>query len=265
LASGRGQTFLDQDLATKSHWPSTSQGPSQGLNPADGAGHPTVGSAADSRRITQARDRGLGKDGLKADAQEKKASFTNLALVSRQPPPELISIDFLPVPTATFRVLEVLIVLAHDRRRVLHFHVTEHPTAAWTAQQLIEAFPDETAPRFLLRDRDPLNGEEFRQRVAGLKIEEGIPAARSPGQNASVERLIGSLRREWLDPGLVLGENHLGRILRSYYAYYDRTRTQLSLCQDAPEPRAKQPPEWGSVIEIAEVGGVHHRDERRAA
>jgi transposase InsO family protein len=178
---------------------------------------------------------------------------------------ELVSIDFLTVPTATFRVLYVLVVLAHDRRRVVHFNVTKHPTAAWTAQQMIEAFPEETAPRFLLRDRDQIYGEEFRRRVAGMRIEEVMTAPHSPWQSPYVERLIGSIRRECLDHVIVLGENHLRRIMRSYIAYYHRSRTHLSLCKDAPEPRAKQPPDLGAVIEIAEVGGLHHRYERRAA
>jgi putative transposase len=178
---------------------------------------------------------------------------------------ELVSIDFLTVPTATFRVLYVLVVLAHDRRRVVHFNVTKHPTAAWTAQQMIEAFPEETSPRFLLRDRDQIYGEEFRRRVAGMRIEEVMTAPHSPWQSPYVERLIGSIRRECLDHVIVLGENHLRRIMRSYIAYYHRSRTHLSLCKDAPEPRAKQPPDLGAVIEIAEVGGLHHRYERRAA
>src|ERR671918_2415904 len=126
---------------------------------------------------------------------------------------EMVSIDFLTVPTATFRVLYVLVVLAHDRRRVVHFNVTEHPTAAWTAQQIIEAFPEETAPRFLLRDRDRIYGEEFRRRVAGMRIEEVMTAPHSPWQSPYVERLIGSIRRECLDHVIVLGENHLRRIL----------------------------------------------------
>jgi putative transposase len=134
---------------------------------------------------------------------------------------ELVSIDFLTVPTATFRVLYVLVVLAHDRRRVVHFNVTEHPTAAWTAQQMIEAFPEETAPRFLLRDRDRIYGEEFRRRVAGMRIEEVMTAPHSPWQSPYVERLIGSIRRECLDHVIVLGESHLRRILRSYIAYYN--------------------------------------------
>jgi transposase InsO family protein len=178
---------------------------------------------------------------------------------------EMVSIDFLTVPTATFRVLYVLVVLAHDRRRVVHFNVTKHPTAAWTAQQIIEAFPEDTAPRLLLRDRDRIYGEEFRRRVAGMRIEEVMTAPHSPWQSPYVERLIGSIRRECLNHVIVLGENHLRRIMRSYIAYYHRSRTHLSLCKDAPEPRAKQPPKCGPVIKIAEVGGLHHRYERRAA
>ncbi len=178
---------------------------------------------------------------------------------------ELVSIDFFTVPTATFRVLFVLVVLAHDRRRVLHFNVTEHPTSAWTAQQIREAFPEDRAPRFLIRDRDMIYGEDYRQRVHVMKIEEVVTAAHSPWQNAYVERLIGSIRRECLDHCIVLGEIHLRTILRSYLDYYHRSRTHLSLVKDAPEPRAIQPPETGEVVEIAEVGGLHHRYERRAA
>ena len=111
---------------------------------------------------------------------------------------ELISIDFFTVPTATFRVLFVLVVLAHHRRRVLHFNVTEHPTALWTGQQIIETFPEDTAPRYLLRDRDKIYGEEFRQRIRGLGMEEVLSAPASPWQRAYVERLIGSIRRDCL-------------------------------------------------------------------
>jgi putative transposase len=177
----------------------------------------------------------------------------------------MVSIDFFTVPTSTLRVLFVLVVLAHNRRRVIHFNVTEHPTAAWTAQQIIEAFPEETPPRYLLRDRDQIYGEEFRRRIAGMKIEEVITAARSPWQNPFVERIIGSIRRECTDHIIVLSEHHLRRILKSYFEYYHRSRTHLSLAKDAPEPRATQPPALGKVIEIAEVGGLHHRYERRAA
>ena len=159
----------------------------------------------------------------------------------------------------------MLVVLAHDRRRVLHFNVTEHPTALWTAQQIVEAFPEETAPRYLIRDRDQIYGEDFRQRIKGMEIEEVITAFQSPWQNAYVERLIGSIRRECLDHVIVLGERHLRRILHSYFAYYHRSRTHLSLVKDAPDERPIQRPEMGEVIESAEVGGLHHRYERRAA
>jgi transposase InsO family protein len=178
---------------------------------------------------------------------------------------EMVAIDFFTVPTATFRVLFVLVILAHDRRRVLHFNVTEHPTAEWTAQQIIEAFPEETAPKYLLRDRDQIYGEDFRQRVNAMGIEEVITAAHSPWQNAYVERLIGSIRRECLDHCIVLGEKHLRRILHSYFDYYHRTRTHLSLKKDAPDERPIQPPAMGEVIEVPQVGGLHHRYERRAA
>jgi transposase InsO family protein len=177
----------------------------------------------------------------------------------------LASIDFFTVPTATFRVLYVFVVLAHDRRRVLHFNVTEHPTAAWTAQQIVEAFPDASAPKYLMRDRDRIYGATFRDRLAGMGIEEVLSAPRSPWQNPFVERLIGSIRRECLDHVIVLGERHLQRILGSYFDYYHRSRTHLSLTKDAPEARAVMSPETGEVIELPEVGGLHHRYERRAA
>jgi hypothetical protein len=178
---------------------------------------------------------------------------------------EMVSIDFLTAPMATFWVLYVLAVLARDRRRVVHFNVTEHPTAAWTTQRIIEAFPEETAPRFILRDRDQIYGEEFRRRVAGMRTEEVMTAPHSPWQSPYAGRLICSIRRECLDHVIVLGKNHLRRILRSYIAYFHRSRTHLSLCKDAPGPRAKLAPECGTAIEMAEVGGLHHRYERRVA
>ncbi len=119
---------------------------------------------------------------------------------------DLVSIDFFTVPTARLRVLFVLVVLAHHRRRVVHFNVTEHPTAAWTAQQIVDAFPDDSAPSYLLRDRDQVYGEQFRHRVKGMGIDEVLTAPHSPWQNPFAERLIGSIRRECLNHVLVLGE-----------------------------------------------------------
>ena len=178
---------------------------------------------------------------------------------------DLVAIDFFTVPSATFHVLFVFIVLGHERRRVLHFNVTEHPTAEWTAQQIVEAFPWDSAPRYLLHDRDAIFGSHFRHRVAGLEVTEVRTAPRSPWQNPYAERLIGSIRRELLDHVLVLGEGHLHRLLTDYFEYYELSRTHLSLDKDAPDAREVQPPAVGEVVELPRVGGLHHRYERRAA
>jgi putative transposase len=177
----------------------------------------------------------------------------------------LASIDFFTVPTAAFRLLYVFVVLAHNRRRVLHFNVTEHPTAAWTAQQIVEAFPEDHAPKYLMRDRDSIYGTAFRTRLTGMGIDEVLSAPRTPWQNPFVERLIGSIRRECLDHVIVLRERHLRGILASYFAYYHGSRTHLSLVKDAPDPRPMMSTNLGHVIELPEVGGLHHRYERRAA
>jgi putative transposase len=178
---------------------------------------------------------------------------------------DLVSIDLFTVPTAQLRVLFVLVVLAHHRRRVVHFNVTEHPTAAWTAQQIVDAFPEESAPSYLIRDRDKVYGHAFRQRMKGMQIVEVLTAAHSPWQNPFVERLIGSVRRECLNHVLVLSERHLRRTLTRYFAYYHRARTHLSLDKDAPDGRPIEPPTLGTVMSIPEVGGLHHRYVRRAA
>ena len=178
---------------------------------------------------------------------------------------DLVAVDFFTVPTAQLRVLFVLVVLAHHRRRVLHFNVTEHPTAAWTAQQIVDTFPNDSAPSYLLRDRDSIYGHAFRHRVKGMGLREVLTAPHSPWQNPFAERLIGSIRRECLDHVLVLSERHLRRILTRYFAYYHRARTHLALDKDAPDGRPIEPPELGPVIPIPEVGGLHHRYVRRAA
>jgi len=178
---------------------------------------------------------------------------------------DLVSLDFFTVPTARLRVLFVLVVLAHHRRRVVHFNVTEHPTAHWTAQQIVDAFPDDSAPSYLLRDRDQVYGEQFRHRVKGMRIEEVLTAPHSPWQNPFAERLIGSIRRECLNHVLVLGESHLRRILARYFSYYHRARTHLALDKDAPDVRPVELPEVGRIVQIPEVGGLHHRYVRQAA
>jgi transposase InsO family protein len=178
---------------------------------------------------------------------------------------QLVSIDFFTVPTIRFRVLYVFLVLAHDWRRILHFNVTAHPTAQWTGQQLREAFPFAQLPRYLLRDRDAIFSNDFREQVRDMGICEVLSAPRSPWQRAYVERVIGSIRRECLDHVIAFHERSLRRILSSYFEYYHRSRTHLSLGKDSPERRAIQPPEMGSVVSVAQVGGLHHRYERQAA
>jgi putative transposase len=176
-----------------------------------------------------------------------------------------VALDFLVVPIVSHTVLFVLVMLAHHRRRVVHLNVTEHPTAEWTAQQVIDAFPWDEAPRYLLRDGDRIYGAAFRQWVQQLGIEKVMIAPRSPWQTPFVERLIGSIRRECLDHVIVLHERHLRRLLTEYFRYDHHWRTHRALAMDCPRPRPDQRPEVGSTGEVPEVGGLHHHDERRAA
>jgi transposase InsO family protein len=162
-----------------------------------------------------------------------------------------------------FQILYVFLVLAHDRRRIVHLAVTAHLTAAWTAQQLREAFPRDSAPR--LRDRDGIFGSDFTAQVEELGIREVLGAPQAPWQRACVERVIGTLRRECLDHVIVFGEESLYRHLKLFVTYYHESRTHLSLDKDAPEPRPVQSADAGHIVRIPQVGGLHHRYERRAA
>ena len=172
--------------------------------------------------------------------------------------------DLFVVPTVTFRLLFVLVVLAHDRRRVVHVAVTGHPTAAWTAQQLRNAFPGDETPRYLLHDRDSVFAD-VATTTAGMNIQTVRSAPRSPWQNAYVERVIGSIRRECLDHVIVVNAVGLHRVLTDYVAYYMRSRTHLALDKDTPLARPVRPPSAGSIVTSPEVGGLHHRYDRIAA
>jgi putative transposase len=211
---------------------------------------------------------------MKLGIQISEASVAKSMIRSRRPPSQtwrtfldnhvsqLASVDFFTVHTVWFEVLFVFIVLVHDRRRIVHFNVTAHPTAEWTAQQMLEAFPFDTAPRYLLRDRDRTYGQEFRKQVSVMNIKEVLSAPRSPWQRAYVERVIGSIRRECLDHLIVLNQESLRRTFRSYLSYYHRSRLHLSLERDTPESRPVQ--SIGRVVAFPEVGGLHHRYERVA-
>src|ERR1700688_1007880 len=177
----------------------------------------------------------------------------------------IAAIDMFVVASASFRLLYVMIILAHDRKKIVRFDVTRYPTAGWLAQQVTEAFPWETAPRYLLRDRDASYGTNFRRRAEAMGIVETIPAPRSSWQNPYVERVIGSIRRECLDHVIIFNERHLRRVLSSYVDYYHLTRTHLSLDKDCPHSRCVQPPRSGRVIAIPQVGGLHHCYQRLAA
>lgn len=177
----------------------------------------------------------------------------------------MVSVDFFTVPTIRFQILYVFLVLAIDRRRIVHFAVTAHPAAKWTAQQLREAFPWDTAPRYLRRDRDRVFREGLVDQVKAMGIQQVPSAPRSPWQRAYVERVIGTLRRECLDHLIVFNERCLYRHLQNFVNYYHRSRTHLALEKDRPEPRPVQQPDAGRIIAIPEVGGLHHRYERRAA
>ena len=205
---------------------------------------------------------------LKLGIDIGESSVSKYMVRSRKPPSQtwrtflenhaqqLVSIDFFTVPTLRFQVLYVFLVLAHDRRRIVHCNVTAHPTAEWTGQQLREAFPFDQIPRYLLRDRDAIFGPDFREQVRDMGIREVLSTPRSPWQRAYVERVIGSIRRECLDHVIVFQESSLRRTLASYLDYYHRSRTHLSLGKDSPEPRSIQPPGMGCVVAISQVGGL---------
>jgi transposase InsO family protein len=177
---------------------------------------------------------------------------------------QLAAADFFVARTATCRLLFVLVILAHARRRIVHIAVTDHPTAAWTAQQLREAFPWDEAPKYLIHDRDTAF-HAWGTTAPAIGINEVITAVRSPWQNAYAERLIGSIRRECLDHIIVGNERGLRRVLHAYVTYYLRSRTHLSLDKDAPITRRVASRTDGTIVTIPHVGGLHHHYERRAA
>jgi transposase InsO family protein len=245
------------------------------------AGRPAVSKETRDLIRTMSRDNPLWgaprihSELLKLGIKVSKASVAKYMVRSSKPPSQrwktflrnhisqLASVDFFTVPTATFHVLYVFIVLQHDRRRVVHFNVTNHPTAAWTARQIVEAFPFDCTPKYLVRDRDGIYGTEFRSQLETMSIDEIPTAPRSPWQNPYAERIIGSIRRECLDHVIVMNEESLRRVLCQYFAHYHRSRLHLSLDKDSPDPRPVA--SKGNVVAIPEVGGMHHRYDRRAA
>ena len=182
--------------------------------------------------------------------------------------PELIAaMDLFVVFTATFRLLYVFLVIQHGRRQIMHFGVTEHPTAAWVSQQLREAFPFESAPKYLIFDRDSTFGAEVVRAVKGMGIAPTRTSYSAPWQNGLLERWIGCARQEMLDHVIVKDECHLRRLLGEYVAYHHHDRTHCGLGKQTPMRRAQQPkpsPD-AKVVALPRVGGLHHRYEWRDA
>jgi transposase InsO family protein len=214
---------------------------------------------------------------LKLGIEVSQATVSKYMVRHRKPPSQswrtflknhaqdIISVDFFTVPTATFRVLYVFVILSNARRRIVHFNVTDSPSAVWAGQQIVEAFAWDTAPKYLIRDRDGKFGDEFARRVESMDIKQVLIAARSPWQNPYVERVIGSISRDCLDHHIIFHERHLRRVLKEYIQYYNEYRTHLGLEKDCPQPRSIEQPDSGPVQSEPMVGGLHHRYYRQAA
>jgi transposase InsO family protein len=168
----------------------------------------------------------------------------------------IAAIDLCVVPTVHFERLFAFVIIGHGRRQLLWFAVTRHPTAEWLAQQIVEAFPWERAPTYLVRDNDGAYGPVFRRRVRAMGIRDRPISPRSPWQNPYAERLIGTLRRDCLDHVVIFGARHLRRVLTAYSRYYNQTRTHLSLDKDAPLGRSIQ--RSGAIIAAPVLSGLHH-------
>jgi transposase InsO family protein len=168
----------------------------------------------------------------------------------------IAAVDLCVVPTLTFERLFAFLVLGHGRRQLLWFEVTRHPTAAWLARQVTEAFPW-ASPGYLVRDNDRAYGRVLTNRITAMGIRDRPISPGSPWQNGIAERLIGTLRRECLDQVVIFGEAHLRRILSAYAAYYNRARPHLALPKDAPLGRAVQ--RVGSIVAIPVLAGLHHQ------
>ena len=173
--------------------------------------------------------------------------------------------DFLVVPTVTFRLLYCLIIVDHARRRVRHFNVTEHPSAEWVVLQIRQAFPYATAPRHLIFDRDSIFNERVVGAIRGMGTKPARTAFQAPWQNPIAERLVGTLRRDLLDHVVVFGAHHLCRLMSEFIGYYHGDRTHLGLDKDCPITRPVTPRPEGDVelVSLPRVGGIHHRYEWR--
>src|SRR5215472_14910633 len=220
LASQGLSVVLDLE---SSSWPTRASTGVQRDSATDSQDEPrqsALGCAPHPWGIAQAGHRHRRNQRGQVPRTQAQSTLANLEDVPGESHQEMVSIDFFTVPTIHFQVLYVFLVLAHNRRQIVHFNVTAHPTAEWTVQQLREAFPFDQVPKYLLRDRDRVFGGEFSKKVAELGMEEVLSAPRSPWQRAYVERVIGTIRRECLDHVIVFNEGSLYRHVKSFLAYY---------------------------------------------
>ena len=234
-----------------------------------------VGGADEFQRIFKVTVLGVQGDKVKLgfDVSERTVS----RYIRRLSPPEqarklwatflrnhrevITAMDFFTVPTLTFRILYCFFVIEHDRRKILHFNVTEHPTAPWIVQQLREAFPESCPYRYAVLDRDGKFGEEVAELLTSSGMKPTRTSAASPWQNGIAERWIGSCRRELLDHLIVLNEAHLRRLIRDYISYYHADRIHDSLEKDAPtmRPVSSKPAPSAPLVSFPRMGGLHHR------
>jgi putative transposase len=173
----------------------------------------------------------------------------------------IAAMDFFTVPTLTFGLLYCFFVIGHDRRRILHFNVTMHPTSAWVIQQLREAFPFESAPGYLILDRGANFNSDVIETVKSFGVQPKRASYRSPWQNGVAERFVGNCRRDLLDHIIVLNERHLKRLMNEYIHYYHDDRTHLGLAKQTPDDRAAaiQTTHPQNVVSMPRLGGLHHR------
>jgi transposase InsO family protein len=218
---------------------------------------PKLGFAVSERTVSRHVER-IRPDPRRTGPQTWSAFLRNRAK-------GIVAVDSFARPTVSFQVLYVFVILALERRRLVFANVTTSPTAFWLGQQTVNAFPWDTAPKFMIRGRDGAYGEEFSRRVRSLGIRSVKTAVRAPKMNCYAERLIGTIRRELLDHIIVVSEAHARRLLRELQAWYNEDRPHLALAKDAPDHRPVEPPEVGTVVAFPRLGGLQHRYARRAA
>jgi transposase InsO family protein len=267
LASIRIQTVLGdalQNAKTSRRWSEDLQG-GPCVDLPDGDGESELGCTANPWRIPDARIRGIGNNHLPLDETSTQEPRTGqpLGAFLRNHREAIVAMDFFTVPTLTFNLLYCFFLISHDRRCILHSNVTQHPTSSWIVQQLREAFPYQSTPKFLILDHDAKYGLEVPAAIRSMNMGCVRTSIQSPWQNGIAERWVSSCRRELLDQIIPLNERHLKRLLREFISYYHDDRTHLGLHKQTPGSRAHSVG-CGPVISRRRLGGLHHRYDRAA-